>query len=97
IELALVDGRKRAAARAYQRAAQRLGPIAIVDGEELHQDGVVRASRGIDAHLLLVPLRKANQHLLELEKEFTVAVEEPQTELAAHAVRPRNLRQAHPR
>ena len=54
------------------------------------------AARAVDAHLLLLAVGEAHEHLVQLEQEVAVPVVEPQAQLAAHAVRPRDLGQRDP-
>src|SRR5690606_7015672 len=97
VELACFERREIAPADADLGAAELVGAVPIVDGEELHQDRVIGAPRALDGDLVLLTVLQTDEHLLLSEEDVARLVEEGQPDLAPDPVRTRDLGERDPR
>ncbi len=97
VELALVERGKRVAGHTHFGMTQKVGLVTIVDSAKLG-DEVARigAAHEFDAHRPFAARAGSKQDLSLGREKVGVGVVQPKANLAAHAVRPRDLRERHP-
>ena len=95
VELALFERREIPAPDADVRAAKLLGAIAVVDGVELHEDRVVGAARAVDGTSCSSPSGKRTS-TSSCSRRRSLSRCRGGAQLAAHAVRARDLGERHP-